>query len=410
MAATKEVARQLDMLLTGSADVIPADELEEKLARSLKEGTPLRVKLGIDPSTPDLHLGHAVVLRKLRQFQDLGHLPVLIVGDFTGRVGDPSGQSETRPSLTPEELEGNAQTYLDQVGKVLDVEKAEIRRNSEWLAPLTFADVARLAGALTVAGLLQRDDFNARYRDGRPISLVEFLYPLMQGYDSVAIQADVEMGGSDQTFNLLVGRDIQRLHRQEPQVAFTMPLLEGTDGKRKMSKSFGNHVGLAEAPGEQFGKVMSIPDELIVSWFRLCTPLEPSDVDEIELGLADGSLHPGEQKRRLAREIVGLYNGQEVALANEEFFDLIHRDHGIPSEVTEVDIPAEVVRQGNVWLPRLLASVGLASSNSDARRLIEGGGVRLEGQALTDPDAELRPEDLSGKVLQVGRRRFIRLR
>jgi tyrosyl-tRNA synthetase len=397
------------VLLSGAAEVIPVEELERKLARSVSEGRPLRAKLGIDPSTPDLHLGHAVVLGALRRFQDLGHTAVLIVGDFTGRVGDPAGQSETRRMLNPEELEQNAASYLEQAGKILDVGRAELRRNSEWLASLTFDDVARLAATLTVARLLERDDFSARYREGRPISLQEFLYPLMQGYDSVAVEADVELGGTDQTFNLLVGRDIQRAHGQEPQVAFTMPLLTGTDGARKMSKSFGNHVGLTDPPDEQFGKTMSIPDELISPWFRLCTGLPPEKLDAIERGLTDGSLHRGEQKRRLAREIVSRYHGDDAARVVEERFDRVHREHEIPEEVTEASIPPAAVTDGRVWLPRLLVATGLAASNADARRLIEQGGVRIDGRPVTDPDAEFAPADLTGRVLQVGRRRFLRL-
>jgi tyrosyl-tRNA synthetase len=406
-AATPEKApRQLEVLLFGAAEVIPVEELKQKLGA----GRPLRVKLGIDPSRPDLHLGHAVVLRKLRQFQDLGHTAVLIIGDFTGLVGDPTGQSETRPLLSPEEMAANARTYLDQAGRVLDMDHAEVRRNSEWLAGLTFADVIRLAEHLTVARLLERDDFSERYRAGKSISLVEFLYPLMQAYDSVAIQADVEMGGTDQTFNLLVGRDIQRAHGQAPQVVFTMPLLTGTDGARKMSKSFGNHVGLTEPPEEQFGKVMSIPDELIASWLRLCTLVEPDEVDAVERGLKDGSLHPAEQKRRLAREIVALYHGEEAARAAEERFDRVHKEHEIPEDVEEVEIPADALRDGKVWLPRLMTAAGLSSSNADARRLIEQGGVRVDGQPIADPDAEFSPGELSGRVLQVGRRRFVKLR
>ena len=406
---SEDVARQLETLLSGAAEVVPVDELEQRLARSARDGTPLRVKLGIDPSAPDLHLGHAVVLRTLRRFQDLGHTAVLIVGDFTGRVGDPTGRSETRPMLTPEELEANAQTYLDQVGTVLDLSSAEIRRNSEWLAPLTFADVARLASSLTVARLLERDDFSVRYKEGTAISLVEFLYPLMQGYDSVAIASDVEMGGSDQLFNLLVGRDLQRAHDQEPQVAFTMPLLPGTDGVRKMSKSFGNHIGLTEPPDEQFGKTMRIPDELIAVWFRLCTDLSPPDLEAVAKGLADGSLHPGEQKRRLAREIVRLYHGEEAATNSESRFDTVHREHEIPDEVPDVAVPPGAIRDGKVWLPRLLAETGLAASNADAKRLVAGGGVRMDGETLSDPDAELGIEEIKGRVLQVGRRRFVRL-
>jgi len=404
--ALSDAPRQLQALISGAAEVIPVEELEQKLGVE----RPLRVKLGIDPSRPDLHLGHAVVLRKLRQFQDLGHTAVLIIGDFTGLVGDPTGQSETRPMLTAEEMDENATTYLDQAGKVLDMKVAEVRRNSEWLAGLAFADVIGLAEHLTVARLLERDDFSERYRTGKPISLVEFLYPLMQGYDSVAVRADVEMGGTDQTFNLLVGRDIQRGHGQDPQVVFTMPLLTGTDGVKKMSKSFGNHVGLTEPPEEQFGKVMSIPDELIGSWLRLCTMAEPSDVGAVERGLADGSLHPAEQKRRLAREIVALYHGEEAARAAEQRFDKVHREHEIPEDVEEVEIPAAAMRDGKVWLPRLMTAAGLSSSNADARRLIEQGGVKIDGEAVSDPDAEFGPGELQGKVLQVGRRRFVRLR
>jgi tyrosyl-tRNA synthetase len=409
MSAAKDVAQQLEILLFGAAEVVPREELEEKLRRSASEGMPLRVKLGIDPSAPDLHLGHAVVLRKLRQFQDLGHTAVLIVGDFTGRVGDPSGQSVTRPMLTPEQLEENAQTYLDQAGKVLDLGTAEVRRNSEWLAGLTFADVIGLAKSLTVAQLLERDDFSQRYKDGKPISLVEFLYPLMQGYDSVAVEADIEMGGTDQLFNLLVGRDLQRALGKEPQVVFTMPLLAGTDGDRKMSKSLGNHVGLTEPPEEQFGKTMSIPDELIATWFRLCTDLPPTEVEAIEEGLAGGSLKAVEQKRRLAREIVRLYHGGEAAAAAEARFDAVFKRDEVPEDIPTVAIPESVVKDGKVWMPRLLAETGLAASNAEARRLMAGGGVKLDGRALTDATAELDPEELRGKVLQVGKRRFARL-
>jgi tyrosyl-tRNA synthetase len=410
MSTSEDVARALEVLRTGAAEIIPEDELEAKLARSgARDGRPLRVKLGIDPSAPDLHLGHAVVLGTLRRFQDLGHVAVLIVGDFTGRVGDPTGQSETRPMLTPGALEANARTYLEQADRVLDLERAEVRRNSEGLAGLRFEDVARLASVLTVARLLERDDFAGRYRDGRPISLSEFLYPLMQGYDSVAVEADVELGGTDQTFNLLVGRDVQRAHGQEPQVAFTVPLLPGTDGVRKMSKTFDNQVGLTDPPEEQFGRTMSIPDNLIATWFRLCTGLGPEEVGSIERGLADGTVHPNDAKRRLAREIVARYHGDDAAREAEGRFDRIHRQHELPEEVPESPIPADAVHDGRVWLPRLLTSTGLASSNADARRLIEQGGVRLDGDPVSDPDAEFDVEALTSRILQVGRRRFVRL-
>ncbi|HWC32087.1 MAG TPA: tyrosine--tRNA ligase, partial [Actinomycetota bacterium] len=298
---------------------------------------------------------------------------------------------------------------LEQVRTVLDLERAEIRRNSEWLAALTFSDVATLAATQTVARLLEREDFRDRYEAERPISLVEFLYPLMQGYDSVAVRADVEMGGTDQRFNLLVGRDIQRAHGQEPQVAFTMPLLVGADGERKMSKSLGNHIGLTELPEEQFGKAMSIPDDVMPTWFRLCTDLDPEELERIERGLAEGPMQPAETKRRLAREIVRLYHGDEAARAAEEQFDRVFRQHELPDDVPERALPDDALDGGAVYLPKLLVAVGLAASNSDARRLIEQGGVRIDGEAVNDPNADLRADDVRGRVIQVGRRRFVRV-
>jgi tyrosyl-tRNA synthetase len=393
---------QLEILLSGTADVIPVEDLEAKLSRS----QPLRVKLGIDPSMPDLHLGHAVVLGALRRFQDLGHTAVLIVGDYTGRVGDPSGQSETRRMLTGEELDRNAATYFEQAGKILDMDRAEVRRNSEWLAPLTFEDVARLASTITVARLLEREDFAERYRSERPISVAEFLYPLMQAYDSVAIEADVEMGGTDQTFNLLVGRDMQRAHGQDPQVVYTMPLLLGTDGERKMSKSFGNSVTLADPPEEQFGKIMSIPDEQVVPWLRLCTGLPPAEIDAIAGGLDEGSLRPDVAKRRLAGEIVARYHGSEAAASSEERFDRIHKRHELPDDIPDFPIPTDL---SSVSVARLLADAGLSESRSDARRLISQGGVRIDGEVFSDPHGDLRRDELLGRVLQVGKRRFVRL-
>ncbi len=398
----------VDALLQNAATVIRRQELEDRVQRSLGEGRALRVKLGIDPSRPDLHLGHAVVLRKLRQFQDLGHTAVLIIGDFTGRVGDPSGQSETRPFLSEEEIDANARTYLDQAGLVLDMERAEVRRNSEWLGTMSMADVLRLTSSYTVARMLERDDFQARYREGRPISVVEFLYPLMQAMDSVAVRADVEMGGTDQTFNLLVGRDIQKEYGQEPQVVFTMPLLEGIDGVRKMSKSFDNYVALTDPPEEMFGKLMRVPDELIERYLRLCTTLTVEAVQEV-MAEAEGG-NPVTAKRRMAREIVGLYHGSEAAAEAERRFDQIHREREIPADVPEVALPSGAVSGGKVWLPKLLVELGLADSNSDGRRQIEQGGVRINGEQIKDPSVELEVTKLSGKVIQVGRRRFVRLR
>ncbi len=362
MGGPVEPEDQLAALLVGAEQVVSEQDLLGKLRGSRQEDRPLRIKLGIDPSRPDLHLGHAVVLRKLQRFQDLGHVAVLIVGDFTGRVGDPSGRSETRPFLSEEEIDANAQTYFDQAGIILDVERAEVRRNSEWLAALDMGGVLRLTSSYTVARMLERDDFEGRYRDGQSISVVEFLYPLMQAYDSVAVRADVEMGGTDQTFNLLVGRDIQRAYGQEPQVVFTMPLLEGTDGVRKMSKSLDNYVGITDPPEEMFGRLMSIPDEMIAKYVRLCTPAGPGEADRVAAGLADGTMDPNRAKRGMARAVVGLYWGDGAAGAAEERFDLIHRRREVPDDVPEVALPASLAGSERVWLPKLLVALGLASS------------------------------------------------
>lgn len=395
---------QLPRLLAGAAEVIPPGGLELKLAA----GRPLRVKLGIDPSRPDLHLGHAVVLRKLRHFQDAGHVAILILGDFTGRVGDPSGQSETRPFLSEEEIEENARTYLEQAGTVLDMGAAEIHRNSEWLAKLDMAAVLTLASSYTVARMLERDDFHRRYREGKPISVVEFLYPLMQAMDSVSIRADVELGGTDQTFNLLVGREIQRAYGQEPQVVLTTPLLEGTDGERKMSKSFDNYVGLTDPPEEMFGKLMRIHDHLIAKYLLLCADLDPEEVAKIENGLADGTLRPVEQKRLLAREVVDLYHGPGAGAEAEARFDLVHKEHEIPEDVSVIRIPRSFIEGGQVNVPRLLKFMNLVDSHSEARRLMKQGGVRLQGNPISAEDIPWR-DQLLGSVWQVGRRRFVRL-
>ena len=395
----------ISTLRSGAVDIVPDAGLEAKLAL----GRPLRVKFGVDPSKPDLTLGHTVVLRKLRQFQDAGHTAVLIIGDFTARIGDPSGRSDTRPMLTEDEVAANARTYLDQAGMVIDVERTEIRHNAEWGASMDMGQLLRLASSVTVAQMLEREDFRSRYQEGRPISVVEFLYPLFQGYDSVAVEADVELGGTDQTFNLLLGREIQRSWDMAPQVVLTMPLLEGTDGVRKMSKSLDNYVALTEPADEQFGKLMSIPDHLIVRYLRLASRLSPSEIDAVEAGLADGTLLPNEQKRRMAREIVDMYHGEGEGLSAEARFDFVHKDHEIPADVPVAGIPDDALRDGRVWLPRLLVGVGLASSNAEARRSVQQGGVRLDGEVLADPDAEFPPDALRGKVLQVGKRRFVRL-
>ena len=395
----------LSRLLAGIAEVIPEDGLQRKLAL----GRPLRVKLGLDPTAADVTLGWAVVLRKLRRFQDAGHTAVLIVGDFTARVGDPSGKSDARPRLAKEAVEGYADRLLGQFRKILSEENLEVRYNSEWLEGMDMEAILKLTASYTVARMLERDDFAKRYTEGRPISIMEFLYPLLQGMDSVATESDVELGGTDQKFNLLVGRELQRDYGQDPQIALTMPLLEGTDGVQKMSQSLGNYVGIADPPDDMFGKLMRIPDGLIAKYLLLCTDLDPEEVGRIRAGLADGSQHPNEQKRHLAREIVDLYHGAGTGERAEERFNVVHREQEIPDDVPQVHIPDGTVRDGRVWLPRLLAETGLASSNAEARRLISQGGVRLDGEPVGDPEAELPVAELRGKVIQVGRRRFARL-
>lgn len=403
----------LARLQSGAAEIAPEGGLAEKLAL----GRPLRVKLGLDPTAPTVTLGWAVVLRKLRQFQDAGHQAVLIVGDFTARVGDPSGRSSTRPTLSKEEVDAFAERVLSQFWKVIDRDRVELRRNSEWLEALGVEDVLRLTASTTVARMLERDDFANRYAAGKPISLMEFLYPLLQGADSVAVEADVELGGTDQLFNLLVGRELQRDAGKDPQIALTMPLLEGLDGVQKMSQSLGNYVGVDEPPEDMFGKLMSIPDQLIAKYELLCTDLGADDNARVSVGLAEGSLHPNEEKRRMARTIVDLYHGPGAGEAAERRFDLIHKEHGIPEDPPDVRVPMSVFRkeEDGMWsvhVPALLEAMGLVSSRSEARRLQAQGGVRMDGQAQPSEDMPIEgepPGAISGSVWQVGRRRFARL-
>ena len=397
----------LPSLLAGSAEVVPAEELERKLTL----GRPLRVKLGLDPTAPVVTLGWAVVLHKLRQFQDAGHTAVLIVGDFTAQVGDPSGKTETRPRLSQEEVRGYAERLLDQFWRILDPERTEVRYNAEWLEPMSMEEILRLSASTTVARMLERDDFAKRYAEGKPISIMEFLYPLLQGMDSVAVEADVELGGRDQTFNLLVGRDLQREFDQEPQVALTTPLLVGTDGVQKMSQSLGNYIGITDPSDEMFGKLARVPDELIPTYRLLALDFfrDPTEAERVEKGLEDGSLEAWDQKRRLAREVVDLYHGQGSGAGAEERFERVHRERELPEEVPNLAIPPDIVIDGRVYLPKLLAVLGLADSNSHARRLIEQGGVRLDGQPVDGDTLELPAKELKGRVLQVGRRGFARL-
>lgn len=374
------------------------------MVKKLDTGVTLTIKLGVDPTAPDLHLGHAVPLRKLRQFQDLGHRVVLIIGDFTALIGDPSGRSATRPPLTPEQVEANATTYIEQAFKILDPERTEMRRNSEWLAPLGFEELLRLTSRFTVARIMERDDFAKRFREGVGISLHELLYPVAQAYDSVAIEADVELGGTDQLFNLLAGRELMEKMELEPQVCLTLPLLEGTDGVQKMSKSYGNYIGLTDAAEDMFGKVMSIPDELMAKYYRLCTALPVDEIDALESGLEEGTLHPNAIKRRLASEIVTLYHSAEDAVSAEAAFDRVFKQHEAPEDVERV-----MVEMGEtVHLPALLTDLGLVASNSEGRRMIDQGAVRIEGEALEPGAYDLPSDAVEGRVMQVGKRRFAR--
>jgi tyrosyl-tRNA synthetase len=385
---------------------------EAELRARVGHGRPLRVKLGIDPTASDIHLGFAVVLRKLRQFQERGHTAVLILGDYTAQIGDPSGRSATRPRLSKEQVDEYASTYVDQLHRILLPEPLEIRRNSEWLANMDIEDVLRLASRTTVARMLERDDFAKRYAGGSPISVMEFLYPLLQGWDSVMVEADVELGGSDQLFNFLMARQLQEQVGQDPQVVLTLPLLVGLDGAMKMSKSLGNYVGITEAPAEQFGKLMSLPDELMGDYFRLATGWTHDQADDVIRRVAERSLRPVDAKRLLARTVVQLYHGPGTGEQAEGAFDRVFRAHAEPDDVPEVTVPADELRDGRVRVARLvaLAFPGAVPSNKEGRRKIEQGGVRLDGEVVADPDEELAAVDLDGRLLALGRRHWARLR
>ncbi|MCR4402828.1 MAG: tyrosine--tRNA ligase [Firmicutes bacterium] len=399
---------QVDILKRKTAEVVSEDDLREKLERASRASRPLRVKLGLDPSAPDIHLGHAVVLRKLREFQDLGHEVVLVVGDFTGRIGDPTGKSETRRQLSADEVMRNARTYQEQAYKILDPARTRIAFNSEWLSKLTFEDVINLASKYTVARMLERDEFNARFRQEQPIYIHEFFYPFMQAYDSVALQADVELGGTDQKFNILFGRMLQREYDQEPQVAMLMPILVGTDGVNKMSKSLGNYIGVAEPPSQMYGKTMSISDDVMMTFYELATALPDEEIETVRDELASGRLHPRDAKRRLAREIVALYHGWQAAKTAEEEFDAVFRKGELPEEVPEAVISVADLDEGKMWCPKLLVATGLAGSTSEARRLMDQGAVRVDDERLVDPQACVAIRD--GTIIRVGKRRFARVR
>jgi len=400
-----EIKKELDRILFGLVDCITAEELGKRLEKRRSEGQPLRLKLGADPSAPDIHLGHSVPLRKLRQMQQMGHHVDFVIGDFTGMIGDPTGRSKTRPALSREEIAANAKTYEQQVFKILLPERTTIRFNSEWSDKLNFSDVIRLAAKYTVAGMLERNDYRQRYNEGLPVGVHEFLYPLAQAYDSVVLETDIEIGGTDQLFNFICTRDIMGRSGVEPEIVITVPLLEGTDGVEKMSKSLGNYIGISEPPEEMYGKTMSIPDTLIVKYFTLATDVEPSEVRRMEEGMASGGLNPRDAKARLAREVVALYHGAAAARKAEEHFETVFCQKEIPDEVVEF-----FVTPGNNWICAVIKDAGLAKSNSEAKRLIQQGGVKLGGEKVSDAGLELDPKRDDGAVLQVGKRRFVALK
>ena len=392
---------QLETIQRGAFEIIPEKELIKKLERSRKENKPLVVKLGCDPSTPDLHIGHGVVLRKLRHFQDLGHQAVLVIGDFTGMIGDPSGRNKTRPVLTLEDVKKNAKTYIAQAKAILDVDKLKVVYNSTWLDAMKFSDVVKLASKYTVARMIERDDFTKRFKAEIPISIHEFLYPLAQGMDSVELKADVELGGTDQKFNLLVGRDLQRESGQEPQVIITVPLLEGTDGVEKMSKSYGNHIALQDSPEEMYGKTLSIPDEMIVKYFLLGADVESSKIKEVESKLADGE-NPRNLKRELARAIVAKYYDEKASLEAENHFDKIHLKKDVPDDIPEYSLKSDTL------LVDVIADAKLTASRGEARRLIKQNAVKINKNTVNDINHMLKPS-ADEIVLKVGKRRFLKI-
>ena len=404
----KTVKEQLDILTRRVVDLVSREELQKKLEQSVQTGKPLRVKYGADPSAPDIHLGHVVGLNKLREFQDLGHTVIFLVGDFTGMIGDPSGRSQTRKPLSRDEVERNAKTYQEQVFKILDPARTEVRFNSEWCAAMRFEDVIRLAAQVTVAQMLARDDFAKRYQQEQPISLVEFLYPLIQAYDSVVLKADVEVGGTDQLFNLLLGRELQKAVGQEPQIAMTLPLLEGLDGVNKMSKSLGNYVGVNESPREMFGKMMSMSDDLMWRYYSLVLCLPDDEREALQRDVQMGRRHPREVKDELAQRVVAKFYGQDVARSASEEFRRVFSQKELPDEMPEVRLTAADLTSGTIEVIGLLVKAGLASSRSEARRLIEQGAVRIGTKRVSDPKARWQAAD--GTVVRSGKRGFARVK
>ena len=396
-----DIEQQIEIIKRGAVDLISEVELRNKLKKAQTEGRPLRVKLGLDPTAPDLHLGHTVVLQKLKQFQELGHTAIFLIGDFTGMIGDPTGRIETRPALTKEELLQNAETYKEQVFKILDPDKTEVRFNSEWMESMNAADMIRLCAQYTMARIMEREDFKNRYVNNLPISIHEFLYPLVQGYDSVALKADVELGGHDQIFNLFVGRDLQKSYGQEAQIVVTVPLLEGTDGVNKMSKSYGNYVGIDEPPGTMFGKLMSISDDLMLKYYELLSDISVDEFKALKDGIAHGSVHPRDAKVNFAKEIVKRFHGERASAEAHVNFDKMFRNKEIPDDIEAVRIKKEEIEK---WLPKLLVNLGMVSSTNEGKRMIAQGGVAINGNKIANEALVF--EGVDELIIKVGKRKF----
>jgi len=403
-----DLSEEMKIIKRGTNEIISEEELEKKLIHSKKTKVPLRIKQGFDPSAPDIHLGHTVGLRKLRHFQDLGHDVYFLIGDFTGMIGDPSGRSAMRKQLTPEEVKKNAETYKEQVFKILHPEKTIIEFNSHWLGKLSFVDVIKLCSKYTVARMLERDDFANRFQGKKPIGVHEFLYPLMQGYDSIALRADVELGGTDQKFNLLVGRDLQREYNQEPQVIITMPIIEGTDGVEKMSKSLDNYIGINETPFDMYGKIMSIPDKLMITYFSLLTDISYPELEQIEKNLKENLIHPRDIKKKLAKEIVKIYHGYSFANEAENHFEKVFQDKMDPENIQVLAIPSEELKEKKMWIVKLIKMTKSLSSTGDVIRIIEQGGIKINHKKITNKNIDLKIED--GDILRVGKLNFYQIK
>jgi tyrosyl-tRNA synthetase len=404
IAMNYTIEEQVSLIERGTVDVISRDDLLSKLKKSRESGIPLKIKTGFDPTAPDLHLGHTVLIQKMKHFQDMGHEIYFLIGDFTGMIGDPTGKSETRKPLTLDDVARNAETYKEQIFKILDPEKTKVVFNSTWLNKLTSHDMIKLASQLTVARMLEREDFKVRFNNEQPISIHEFLYPLIQGYDSVALKADVELGGTDQLFNLLMGRDLQRAWKQEPQVVITMPLLEGLDGVNKMSKSLGNYIGITEPANDIYGKVMSVSDSLMFRYYELLSDLPAAQIKILESDMQEGSIHPKEVKIKLAKEITARFYGPNAAEKAAESFEQVFKHHGLPEDIPELHLNKD---EGEVWLPKLLLKAGLTESTSEARRLIKQQAVSLDGEKVQDMEYMVQPSEEI--LVKVGKRRFAKI-